>query len=197
MQGVYMHCLGSVLLQVSVLLSLCIGSCWQQGKAAAALVLGSWAHMPHSGGAAITQGVLLLTCWLLRCAAGYGRLVVATPSQCHVYSTSNWNTPTIFDLKDSLRLLQLSERCMLTLDNVGGLQIWTYEGRPLCSPKFPGAQHSRYCAAQIWYCAAQIWYCAAQIWYCASNPWLSPACESHNSGTLCNRHNLPAWPAAW
>ena len=30
----------------------------------------------------------------------HGHLVVATTSQCYVYTTKNWNTPTIFDLKD-------------------------------------------------------------------------------------------------
>ena len=29
-----------------------------------------------------------------------GHLVVATTSQCSVYTTRNWNTPVIFDLRD-------------------------------------------------------------------------------------------------
>lgn len=35
-------------------------------------------------------------------ALRYSHLVLTTPSQCYIYSTSNWNTPTIFDLKDGL-----------------------------------------------------------------------------------------------
>ena len=31
---------------------------------------------------------------------GFDHLVVITPSQCHIYSITNWNTPAIFDLKN-------------------------------------------------------------------------------------------------
>lgn len=41
----------------------------------------------------------------------YAYLVVATPVQCYIYNINNWNTPTIFDLKDrSVILLLLSEK---------------------------------------------------------------------------------------
>lgn len=33
---------------------------------------------------------------------GFGHLVVITPTQCHVYSVTNWNTPAIFNLKSSI-----------------------------------------------------------------------------------------------
>jgi hypothetical protein len=79
--------------------------------------------------------------------------VVATSSQCHVYAAGNWSAPATFDLREPLRLLRLAERCMLTLDNGGGLQIWTYEGRPLCSPRFPGER------AQVPACAVRPVHC--------------------------------------
>ena len=37
---------------------------------------------------------------IIQASLGHGFLVVATTSQCYVYTTKNWNTPTIFDLKD-------------------------------------------------------------------------------------------------
>lgn len=37
--------------------------------------------------------------------AGYGYLIVATATQCHVYNTTNLNTPHIFDLKDTVTLI--------------------------------------------------------------------------------------------
>ena len=42
--------------------------------------------------------------------AGYGHLVVATSTQCCIYSLSSLNTPTITDIKDTVTLLLLSER---------------------------------------------------------------------------------------
>lgn len=41
----------------------------------------------------------------------YTYLVLTTPSQCYIYSTTNWNTPTIFELKDgNVSLLLMSEK---------------------------------------------------------------------------------------
>lgn len=70
--------------------------------------------------------------------AGFDHLIVATSTQCHIYSTSNWNTPHIFDLKDTVTLILQCERHFLVLDNASGLQLYTYEGRQICNPKFQG-----------------------------------------------------------
>jgi intraflagellar transport protein 80 len=69
-------------------------------------------------------------------ALGYEHLVVATTTQCFIYGVSNWNTPTIFDMRGAVSLLALSARHFMTLDSLSGLQVWTYEGRPLSSPRF-------------------------------------------------------------
>ena len=37
-------------------------------------------------------------------------LVVVTTAQCYVYSTKNWNTPVIFDLRDGAVKLIIQER---------------------------------------------------------------------------------------
>jgi intraflagellar transport protein 80 len=48
---------------------------------------------------------------VIKLALGYGHLVVVTPSQCHIYTTKNWNTPVIFDLREgSVCMLLLAER---------------------------------------------------------------------------------------
>lgn len=42
---------------------------------------------------------------------GFDYLVVITPAQCHVYSVVNWNTPAIFDLKNtSVSAILLAEK---------------------------------------------------------------------------------------
>lgn len=41
----------------------------------------------------------------------YDHLVVTTMTKCHVFSTTNWNTPIIFELKEgSVSLILLSSR---------------------------------------------------------------------------------------
>lgn len=48
---------------------------------------------------------------VIKIALGYDHLIATTPVHCHIYSTSNWNTPTIFDLKDgTVSHILLSEK---------------------------------------------------------------------------------------
>lgn len=48
---------------------------------------------------------------IIQVSFGFNHLVATTPSQCHIYSTTNWNTPIIFDLKESaVTLLLTSEK---------------------------------------------------------------------------------------
>ena len=58
---------------------------------------------------------------------------------CNVhFSVTNWNTPTIFDLKEgSVSMIVLSEKHFLVVDNTS-IYIYSYDGRLQCSPKFPG-----------------------------------------------------------
>ena len=37
---------------------------------------------------------------IIKLSLSFGHLVVATSCQCYIYSTRNWNTPMIFDLKE-------------------------------------------------------------------------------------------------
>lgn len=69
---------------------------------------------------------------------GFDHLVVTTSTQCYIYGLQNLNTPIIFDIKAPTHFLHLCRTHFLTLDLVAGLQIISYEGRTLCSPKFQG-----------------------------------------------------------
>lgn len=71
-------------------------------------------------------------------AMGFGYLVVATAAQCLIYSVSNWNTPHIFDLKESVSMLKLAQRHFATVDKLLGVQVYSYEGRVLSHLKFIG-----------------------------------------------------------
>lgn len=55
--------------------------------------------------------------------AGCNHLVVCTANQCHIFSTSNWNTPHIFDLKDPAQLVMLCGRGFAVLDACGAIQV--------------------------------------------------------------------------
>jgi intraflagellar transport protein 80 len=78
---------------------------------------------------------------IVKASLGWSHLVVTTSSQCYTYSCSNWNSPVTFDLKDgSVSLIILAEKHFLLVDSVTGLQIFTYEGHVVCTPKLPAVQ---------------------------------------------------------
>uniref|UniRef100_A0A8B9ZBE2 Intraflagellar transport protein 80 homolog n=1 Tax=Anas platyrhynchos TaxID=8839 RepID=A0A8B9ZBE2_ANAPL len=75
---------------------------------------------------------------VIKASLNYGHLVASTSLQCYVFSTKNWNTPLIFDLKEgTVTLILQAERHFLLVDG-GGLYLYSYEGRLISSPKFPG-----------------------------------------------------------
>ncbi|XP_030007718.1 intraflagellar transport protein 80 homolog [Sphaeramia orbicularis] len=75
---------------------------------------------------------------VIKASLAFGHLVVATSLQCYVYNSKNWNTPLIFDLKEgTVSLILQAEKHFLLVDGAG-LYIFSYEGRLISSPKFPG-----------------------------------------------------------
>ncbi|XP_012693880.1 intraflagellar transport protein 80 homolog [Clupea harengus] len=75
---------------------------------------------------------------VVKASLANGHLVVTTSLQCYVYSTKNWNTPLIFDLKEgTVSLIVQTERHFLLVDG-GGIYVYSYEGRLVSSPKFQG-----------------------------------------------------------
>lgn len=98
-------------------------------------------------------------------SVGFGYLVVTTSLQCCIYSLQNLNTPHIFDLKETVNYVQLSDKNMLMVDGNGmqvcitarrlhyrlprptpatpvnplvSRQVYSYEGRVIAAPKFQG-----------------------------------------------------------
>lgn len=53
---------------------------------------------------------------------GFGYLVVTTAMQCCIYSLQNLNTPHIFDLKETVNYVQLSDKSMIMVDG-SGMQV--------------------------------------------------------------------------
>jgi len=86
-----------------------------------------------------TNTVELLTDFrdrVVKMSMAYGHLVVATTAQCLIYKTTNWHTPVVFELKPgTLRYIKQSRDMIMLLDNVNGIQIYTYEGRLVSSPR--------------------------------------------------------------
>ena len=65
---------------------------------------------------------------IIQLSLGYNHLVVATTSQCYVYTTRNWNTPTIFELKDgSVSLIVQAEKHFLLVES-NSIHLYSYEG---------------------------------------------------------------------
>ncbi|XP_076064271.1 intraflagellar transport protein Oseg5 [Oratosquilla oratoria] len=75
---------------------------------------------------------------IIKVSLAYNHLVVVTSTQAYVYSTKNWNTPIIFDLKESsVSLIIQADRHFLVVDG-GSLYVFSYDGRMICSPRWPG-----------------------------------------------------------
>ncbi|KAG8035853.1 hypothetical protein G9C98_002979 [Cotesia typhae] len=68
----------------------------------------------------------------------FNHLVVVTTNQCHIYSSTNWNTPVIFNLKNStISAVILAEKHFLLIEwNV--MTLYSYQGRLLSIPKWKG-----------------------------------------------------------
>eukprot|EP00742_Colponemidia_sp_Colp-10_P003383 GILJ01003603.1.p1 GENE.GILJ01003603.1~~GILJ01003603.1.p1 ORF type:complete len:791 (-),score=83.24 GILJ01003603.1:145-2424(-) len=75
---------------------------------------------------------------VIEMSLGFGFFLVVTSAQCYVYNIQNWNTPHIFDLKDSVSFITQSERHFALVDLQTGVMIYNYEGRQLSTIKFPG-----------------------------------------------------------
>ncbi|CAK9221469.1 unnamed protein product [Sphagnum troendelagicum] len=75
---------------------------------------------------------------VIKMSMGYQHLVVATATQCYIYSITNWSTPHMFDIKDTVVLVKQCQCCFLLVDCFTGFQLFTYEGRHLSNPKFQG-----------------------------------------------------------
>eukprot|EP00163_Fabomonas_tropica_P033271 TRINITY_DN8656_c0_g1_i1.p1 TRINITY_DN8656_c0_g1~~TRINITY_DN8656_c0_g1_i1.p1 ORF type:complete len:654 (+),score=157.92 TRINITY_DN8656_c0_g1_i1:218-2179(+) len=74
---------------------------------------------------------------VIKMSIAFNHLIVATATQCCIYSVTNWGAPHIFDLKDPVNLIVQSSKYFLMSDN-SGVNVYNYEGRVVSSPKFQG-----------------------------------------------------------
>ncbi|XP_076675332.1 intraflagellar transport protein Oseg5 isoform X3 [Andrena cerasifolii] len=73
----------------------------------------------------------------------FDHLVVITPAQCHIYSVKNWNTPAIFDLKNTnVSAVLLAEKHFLLVE-WSSVSLYSYQGRLLGTPKWKGMTQER------------------------------------------------------
>jgi len=79
-----------------------------------------------------TQDVLEFRDRVIKMSLGFGYLVVITSSQCLIYTSNNFNTPSIFELRlPSVSLVQQCETCFVLVDN-SAVFVYSYEGRQIC-----------------------------------------------------------------
>uniref|UniRef100_T1J418 Uncharacterized protein n=1 Tax=Strigamia maritima TaxID=126957 RepID=T1J418_STRMM len=77
---------------------------------------------------------------IIKISLSHGHLIVATTTQCYIYSTRNWNTPIIFELKEgNVNLIVQTDRHFMLVDTTG-IYVYSYDGRTVSAPKWPGMQ---------------------------------------------------------
>lgn len=75
---------------------------------------------------------------------GYNDLIVTTANQCYIFNFANWNTPNIFDLKDSVSFILQSPKYFCLVESTNGLMIYNYDGKMVSNPKIAGAKCKSY-----------------------------------------------------
>lgn len=73
---------------------------------------------------------------IVKISMAHGHLIVITAKQGLVYSSINWHTPVVIDLKGGLiSFVMQSKKFICIIDTVHGIQLYSYEGRLVSSPK--------------------------------------------------------------
>ena len=75
---------------------------------------------------------------VIKMSLGFNYLVVATATQCCIYNASNWNTPFISDIKETVKLIVQCSKHFLMADSISGIKLYSYEGKMISNPKFQG-----------------------------------------------------------
>ena len=76
---------------------------------------------------------------IIKMSMGFGYLVVATTTQCSIYDTQRWGSPITFDVRDVIVSMLQNERVFMLADSTHGIQLYSYEGRQICSIKISPA----------------------------------------------------------
>nr|CCC52397.1 conserved hypothetical protein [Trypanosoma vivax Y486] len=70
---------------------------------------------------------------VIKLELGYGYLVACTTTQCVCYPIERLSAPVQFDLRDVVITLILGEKHLLIGDCNSGMQVYSYEGRLICT----------------------------------------------------------------
>ncbi|CAJ0958329.1 unnamed protein product, partial [Mesorhabditis belari] len=71
-------------------------------------------------------------------SVAHDHLVVLTSKQIYIFSSKNWNTPIIVDLKEGNVSLLIQTEKLFVVSDGGSLYSYSYEGRYICEIKVPG-----------------------------------------------------------
>lgn len=76
---------------------------------------------------------------VIKYSLGFSKIILITDQQCYVYSLYSLNTPVIIDLSKHGHVCALvqSVNHFALVDTTQGVQIYSYEGRLISSPKSP------------------------------------------------------------
>ncbi|CAD8115923.1 unnamed protein product [Paramecium primaurelia] len=70
----------------------------------------------------------------------YNNLIITTSSHCYIYSFRNWNTPYIFDIRDSVSQICQCANYFCLVEVSSGIMVYNYEGRLISNPKIQGTK---------------------------------------------------------
>ena len=79
---------------------------------------------------------------LIDMTLGYDYLIVVTNNQCHIYNIDNLKAPYKFDIKEKVKMILMSPKFFALLDDMNGLNIYTYDGKQIQSPQITGVRFS-------------------------------------------------------
>uniref|UniRef100_A0A1I7XK53 WD_REPEATS_REGION domain-containing protein n=1 Tax=Heterorhabditis bacteriophora TaxID=37862 RepID=A0A1I7XK53_HETBA len=74
-----------------------------------------------------------------RISIGYEYVVTITTGYIYIFSSKNWNTPAIVDLKERSVLMVLQSDKIFLIADSDVLLVYSYEGKSLCELKIPGS----------------------------------------------------------
>lgn len=72
-----------------------------------------------------------------RFSNAFGQLLVVTTQQLYIYSSKNWNTPVIVELKERTITMILQASKVFIISDGQTLYVFNYDGRSLCEIKTP------------------------------------------------------------
>ncbi|KJH48737.1 WD domain, G-beta repeat protein [Dictyocaulus viviparus] len=75
---------------------------------------------------------------VIKVSIAHDQLIVVTTLQLYIYSSKNWNTPVIVDLKEKTISFILQTSKIFLISDGQTLFILNYDGRNLCEIKVPG-----------------------------------------------------------